>query len=166
MWIFAPDGSFYSVVQKPQDRAKNMLTVRSRNRADIDALVESYFPHAKPYRIEYSDYEWRIRVSKKAWARAMSKMAHAITYDNYKDEVTRCQGRKRHDVYSRVWSALLALEDRGRRFSFKGKGKQQALDFDERCPNCASRQYVRGICGDCGYDQDEEWRLFQPEATR
>lgn len=115
MWIFTPMG-FYSVVQKPQDRRKRTLTVRTRNRADMDALVDAYFPKAKPYQVPYSDYEWRIRVPKKAWAKAVSQMATDIRYSNFKDEVTRRQGKDRHDVYLRVWAALLQISDRPKRW--------------------------------------------------
>jgi hypothetical protein len=131
MWLMTTHG-FFSVVEKPEDRGKNTLTVRTRNREDIDWLVETYFPKAKPFRVRYSDYEWRIRVPRRRWANAVRLMAMDIDYDNFKDEVTRQQGRKRHDVYSRVWGVLLSLEDRGRRFSFKGKGKgQQAFSLDD-----------------------------------
>jgi hypothetical protein len=114
MWVFTPDG-FYSVVQKPQDRKKNTLTVRTRNRGDMDALVANHFPDAEPYKVKHSDYEWRIRVPKAAWAQAVQRMAMDIDYSNFKDEVTRRQGWDRHDVYLRVWQALLSISDRPRR---------------------------------------------------
>jgi len=111
MWLFTPN-FFVSVVQKPQDKRRDTLTLRTRNRADIDALIAAHFPDAKPYRVAHSDYEWRIRVPKQAFAEAVSQMALDIDYANYKDEVTRRQGRERHDVYLRVWSALLSISDR------------------------------------------------------
>jgi hypothetical protein len=114
MWLFTSDG-FFSVVQKPQDRKKGTLTIRTRNRADMDTLVSDYFPDAEPYRVKYSDYEWRIRVPKGEWAKAVSQMAMNIDYSNFKDEVTRRQGWDRHDVYLKVWRALLAISDRPRK---------------------------------------------------
>lgn len=111
MWLFTPE-FFVSVVEKPQDRRRRTLTLRTRNRADIDALIAAYFPRAKPYQVAHSDYEWRIRVSKRAWAKAVAAMASQIDYPNFKDEVTRRQGRRRHDIYLRVWSVLLSLSDR------------------------------------------------------
>lgn len=114
MWIFTPEG-FFSVVQKPQDRKKGTLTVRTRNRQDMNALVANHFPDAKPWEVKHSDYEWRIRVKKAAWAQAVSRMAMDIDYANFKDEVTRRQGWDRHDVYLRVWQALLSISDRKRR---------------------------------------------------
>jgi hypothetical protein len=114
MWVFTPDG-FYSVVQKPQDRKNNTLTIRTRNRGDMDALVAGHFPDAKPYKVKHSDYEWRIRVPKADWAQAVQRMAMDIEYSNFKDEVTKRQGWDRHDVYLRVWQALLSISDRPRR---------------------------------------------------
>ena len=132
MWLFTPNG-FFSVVEKADDRKNNTLTVRTRNREDIDWLVATHFPKAKPYRVKHSDYEWRIRVPRRRWANAVRLMAMDIDYSNFKDEVTKRQGWKRHNVYSRVWGVLLSLEDKGRRFSL-GKAKddgQQALSLDD-----------------------------------
>jgi hypothetical protein len=114
MWTFTPDG-YYSVVQKPQDRKNGTLTIRTRNRQDMDALIADYLPDAKPYKVKHSDYEWRIRVPKRDWADAVAQMAMNVDYSNFKDEVTKRQGWKRHDVYLRVWQALLSISDRPRR---------------------------------------------------
>ena len=118
MWIFTPDG-YYSVVQKPQDRKRGTLTIRARNREDMDALVQRYFPDAKPWRLKHSDYEWRIRVPQEDWAQAVARMALEIDYDNFKTEVGRRQGHKRASIYGRVWSVLLDLESKRRWMSFK-----------------------------------------------
>lgn len=131
MWVFTPDG-FYSVVQKKQDAKNGMLTVRTRNRADIDALVKNHFPDAKPYAVRASDYAWRIRVPAALWADALAAMALEIDYSNFKDEVTKRQGWKRHDVYLRVWVALLSLRDpvkRSRRRRGKGGGEPLWQDW-------------------------------------
>lgn len=161
MWLITPEG-FFSAVEKPGDRADGMLTVRTRNRADIKAL-KRYFPDAKPYRVRYSDYEWRIRVPKDEWAQAVARMALEIDYSNFKNEVTRRQGRERHDIYSRVWSVLLGLEGRRRDWTTpkgKGKGKQQPLFDPAACPNCSSPSYVQEVCGECGYDASEDHGLL------
>ena len=130
MWVFAPDGSFYSVVQKPADRKKNTLTIRTRNRGDIDALIADYLPDAKPYQVRYSDYEWRVRVPKAAWAKAVQQMALSVSYRNYKDEVTKRQGWDRHDVYLKVWQALLRISDRPRR-SWKYRDDEFEPTFEQ-----------------------------------
>ena len=129
MWIFTPDG-YYSVVQKAADRKANTLTIRTRNREDMDSLVRDYFPKAKPYRVERSDYEWRIRVPKAQWAEAVQRMAMDIDYTNFKDEVKHRQGMERAGVYGRVWSVLLALENKKRRWKLTKAERQMALDFE------------------------------------
>jgi hypothetical protein len=129
MWLFTPD-FFVSVVEKPQDRSKGTLTVRTRNRADMDALTTKYFPNAKPYKVKHSDYEWRIRVPKVAWAEAVKQMAMEIDWNNFKDEVTKRQGWDRHDVYLRVWKALLSISDRPRR-GWRYRNDEFEPEFDQ-----------------------------------
>lgn len=133
MWLMTPDG-FFSVVEKPGDRQDGMLTIRTRNRADIKAL-KRFFPDAQPYKVRFSDYEWRIRVPKDGWAQAVADMAQEIDYSNFKNEVTRRQGNHRHNVYMRVWQVLLGLEDCERWTKPKPKGRRQQqslLDAGER----------------------------------
>jgi hypothetical protein len=113
MWLFTPRG-FYSVVRKPEDAKGDTLTIRTRNRADIDALAD-LFPDAKPFRVKASDYAWRIRVPREEWMHACARMAAEVDYSNFKDEVTDRQGYARHDVYLRVWSVLLHLRDPDKR---------------------------------------------------
>ena len=133
MWLITPEG-FFSAVEKPGDRADGMLTVRTRNRDDIKAL-KRYFPDAKPYRVRYSDYEWRNRVAKDEWAQAVARMALEIDYSNFKNEVTRRQGRERHDIYSRVWSVLLGLE---RRDASGPRRRARGRASSSRCSSRAS----------------------------
>lgn len=131
MWLLTPNG-FFSAVEKPEDRADGMVTVRTRNREDIRAL-KRFFPNVKPYRLRHSDYEWRIRVPKDDWAMAVATMASEIDYSNFKDEVKHRQGAKRASIYSRVWGVLLDLESRDRWRTPKGKGKnKQAPLFESR----------------------------------
>lgn len=114
MWLITPRG-FYSAVQKPWDGRDGMLTIRARAKVDLENLKD-LLPDAKPFQEGgYSDYPWRIRVSQADWAEAIKKMALEIDYSNFKDEVTKRQGKKRHDIYTRVWSVLLSLEARRHR---------------------------------------------------
>jgi hypothetical protein len=112
MWLFTTRG-FYSVVEKREDRADGMLTVRARSKADIDSLRE-LLPNYTPVRNKGTDYPWRVRVTAADWTHAMARLALEIDYSNFKDEVTRRQGKKRHDIYMRVWAAMLSLEPRRR----------------------------------------------------
>lgn len=113
MWVMTPRG-FYSAVQKRDDRAEGMVTVRARNKGDIDRLSDLI--DAKPYKQKgYSDYPWRLRCPRETWMAAVTVMAGEIDYANFKDEVKRVQGAARAGVYSRVWGVLLSLEQRPRR---------------------------------------------------
>jgi hypothetical protein len=101
---------FFSVVE---DRADTRYVwVRSRTRADIDSLVAAYFPRRKVRIKDGGDYAWRIRVTKEQWAAALAGLAMEIDYLNFKDEVRRRQGKRRAELYSRVWSILSVLNDR------------------------------------------------------
>jgi len=110
MWVFTPDG-FYSVVAHRSQRRR--LIVRCRVEEDMDALRQ-HIPGLEVFEDEHADYRWRAIVTKREWKRALARMGEAIDYDNFKNEVTRRQGDLRHDVYMRVWSAVLTLQQGGR----------------------------------------------------
>jgi len=105
---------FFSAVEKPEDRKGGTVTIRARNKRDIDALVKTYLPDAKPWRLRRSDYEWRVRVSREDWAQAVARMAMEIDYSNFKDRVAQTQGKRRANIYGRVWGVLLDLESKRR----------------------------------------------------
>lgn len=129
MWLMTPRG-FYSAVQKRGD-APTRLTVRARDKQDLENLKD-LLPNAKPYRKRgYSDYPWRINVSVAEWAEVCAQLALEVTYDNFKDEVKRVQGSERAAVYSRVWSALLNIEKRWNRLGGYG-GYGSLVDDEDR----------------------------------
>ena len=102
MWIFLPE-SFVSVVQKPGDT--DMLTVRARIKGDI----ESVFPEAKVEANKGTDYKYRARVPRATVAQVMHDQVMALNWSNFKGAV---KGKKRHDAYMNVWSAMYAAQDR------------------------------------------------------
>lgn len=113
MWIQHPTG-FYSAVQHRDDRA--LLAVRARHFGDAQALCAWLDAHSETEHsvVAYrrSDYPYRVFVSKELYGRFLTHLVtEDIPYGNFKDEVTRRQGYARHDVYARVWGALLALTD-------------------------------------------------------
>lgn len=129
MWIFTMIG-FFSVVQKSGD---DDLTVRARARADLEALRARHLPMmSAPIDHGGTDYPWRAKVSHADFAAALGQLAAAIDYANFKNTVAARQGQDRSKVYSKVWSALTALEalpakraptqrsPRGRRAAFGG----------------------------------------------
>lgn len=117
MWVFTTQGYFSAVAHKND---KELIVVRSRALQDSEGLAA----WVNTYRAEHvggavgevevvayqsSDYPWRVIITKQEWGQYLANEAASIDYTNYKDEVTRKQGRARHDIYARVWSALLAL---------------------------------------------------------
>jgi hypothetical protein len=103
----APDGSFYSAVQKFAD--PDRLVVRARVKADLERL-QRFIPDAKPFRKRWSDYPWRVDVAREDWALALMAMADEIEYTNYKSHVSKERGYQRSGIYGQVWSLLLDLE--------------------------------------------------------
>jgi hypothetical protein len=108
---------FFSAVQDRNNPTR--VLVRARCKEDIDALAE-YLPNSKPWRLVRSDYEWRLSCTAIEWASVLMEFALAIDYDNFKNAVKREQGPERAWIYTRVWSALLALEPFGRYTSWFG----------------------------------------------
>jgi hypothetical protein len=130
MWLMTPRG-FFSAVQKHEDGTIR-VTVRARVKQDLLNLSD-LLPDAKPYQEKFfTDYPWRINVTKEEWAKACAVMALEIDYGNFKDEVKVKQGAARAAAYGRVWSVLLSLERRARTWGsdWSGGFHQDELDLD------------------------------------
>ncbi len=112
MWIFTTIG-FFSVVEKPDDRGKGTVTIRSRVRSDLEALKEKYLPTLGPIQENsQTDYRFRAKAKKEEFASALQKMALDLDYDNFKATVSRRQGVEREGFYHEVWETLLRLQER------------------------------------------------------
>ncbi|MHB2165616.1 NUDIX hydrolase [Alsobacter sp. R-9] len=113
MWLITDIG-FFSIVQKPGDGPKGLLTVRARVRSDLEALVAKHLPAVGP--IEEStntDYRFRVKARQADVAAAMARLAAAIEYSNFKDRVAKTQGPARAGVYHGVWDLLYTLQSKG-----------------------------------------------------
>lgn len=109
MWIMTTRG-FYSAVQKKEDVASGMVTVRARSKADIEALADLLPNGVVPYQERFaSDYPWRFRVTAAQWAGIVASLALDIDYSNFKDRV-KSMNPGRAGLYSRLWSILLGIE--------------------------------------------------------
>lgn len=114
MWIFTKDG-FYSVVQKPNQKGTEMLTVRARDRKDLVNLCDRLrFPKSLIKDGCGTDYEYRMEVKKEEFARYLSTSVRKIDYDNFKHTVKE-KDIARSWVYMDVWTALSKLANRIRR---------------------------------------------------
>jgi hypothetical protein len=109
MWLFTTTG-FFSIVEKPEDRAAGKLTVRARVKSDLAALRSRYLPELGPINERTGDYRFHAKAPRRAVARALALAAEDIGYSNFKNEVARTQGPVRHDLYARVWEAMWELQ--------------------------------------------------------
>ena len=103
---------FFSIVQKPEDRHKNTLTIRARVKSDLEALRQGYLPDMGEILDHLgTDYRYRAVAPQTSVANALSRLTLEVDYDNFKDEVQRMQGDERARAYSEVWCALYRLQD-------------------------------------------------------
>lgn len=118
MWILTVYGFFSAVAS---DVEPNKLLVRARAKMDLENLRDKYLPMAgEIYEWKKRDYPYRLIVDQDDFAKAMAEMIRDINYTNFKDAVTHQMGRRRHDVYMRVWGILR----RGIQFNDDGQPKQ------------------------------------------
>lgn len=84
MWLFTPIG-FYSVVA---DTKVDRLVVRARVEQDLLDLRTHYLPElSNVVTTTRRDYMFRAYTTRDALATAMARIALAISYGNFKDEV-------------------------------------------------------------------------------
>jgi hypothetical protein len=109
MWLFTPLG-FFSIVQKP---GTSHLTIRARVKGDLEALRAQFLPELSPTLGQAgTDYPWRATATHEDFAAAAARMAMAIDYSNFKDEVAIKQGKARARSYGSVWNVLYDLSER------------------------------------------------------
>ena len=112
MWLITPIG-FFSIVQKPDDRQSDTLTVRARVASDLDALREHYLPELGPIAADRgTDYRFRAVAPRLAVAEAMRRLVHDLDYSNFKNTVAEQQGYQRAATYHKVWDALYTLQEK------------------------------------------------------
>lgn len=110
MWLITPIG-FFSIVQKPGDKANGTLTVRSRVRGDLAALKQHYLPGLGLIQESNdTDYRFRAVAPRAEMSAAMARLVDNLDYSNFKSEVGKQQGHKRADLYHKVWDVLYHLQ--------------------------------------------------------
>lgn len=110
MWLITPVG-FFSIVQKPTDQAAGTLTLRARLRADLDALRTCGLPELSEVSESLNtDYRYRATAPRAAVARVMAQFIDQLDYSNFKNQVSKTQGKKRAELYQDVWEVLYRLQ--------------------------------------------------------
>jgi hypothetical protein len=113
MWLQTRVG-FFSIVEKPGDRATNRLTIRARVAADLHALRDRYLPALGDVQEScHNDYRFRATATRETVAAAIGQAVMDIDYQNFKNVVAQEQGLSRAHVYGDVWSVLHRLQESG-----------------------------------------------------
>lgn len=143
MWIFTTIGYFSVTADK--DSKVPRLQVRARVRKDLDMLRSSFLPELSPtIELKNRDYPYRGYCSHEEWAGALVQISLAITYSNFKSEVTRTQGQARHNLYSRVWGVMNHAETTLREMEEsdrKWKEREKLGWFNSNASPAAKRAY-------------------------
>ncbi len=110
MWLITPTG-FYSIVEKPSDKAGNTLTVRAHVRAGLESLREHFLQGLGGItERKNTDYRFRAIAPRAEVAAAMTKIVESLGYSNFKNEVAKQQGQARAHLYHDVWDVLYRLQ--------------------------------------------------------
>lgn len=105
MWLFL-DVGYYSVVASPRNLPK--LTVRARAAEDLDRLREEYLPELGPtISTPEGDYAFRALVTREDFEAGLGRFVQQLDYSNFKDRVSAKQGKRRSNLYMRIWSELV-----------------------------------------------------------
>lgn len=162
MWLITTSGFLSAVASQDSDTD---LLIRVRHREDLNALMHRFkIPKNKVLAYAGSDYAFRIVIPKADFATFVAEQALAIDYSNFKSEVTKRQGIKRHDIYMQVWTALLAVgrlpgAERGR-----AKALRQTPDRPSRwaLPSWTTSNTLTFTDDDLAQLYDNDWFEDEP----
>lgn len=90
MWLILNKG-FLSIVNKD-----NCIVVRSR----VKAHIEAYFPEYTIEESSFTDYRYRIRISRKELELFLGSLSDDIHYDNFKNSITDSRLK---DFCNKIW---------------------------------------------------------------
>ena len=115
MWTYSQLG-FHSVAMSSDDF--NILVVGGRVRRDMVRLQKllSVLGHGPHEILEdaWSDYRFRVRVSRSAYAEAVAALVTALDYESFLWAVSEVQGEHRTSVYEKlrlITTTLREVED-------------------------------------------------------
>lgn len=121
MWIFTSAG-FVSAVEHRED--ENYLMVRARDKRSLEEMIDGIelagnaegvdygIENMEIYSVAYSDYPWRVVISKATFAVwSVYEIMNFINYHNFKDAAKMNRGKEWANALMGVWSSMLAVED-------------------------------------------------------
>lgn len=154
MWTISTEG-FTSAVQDKNDTTQ--LVIRARARGDLERLIKPLAPADRPRIIdnEGTDYPYRVRLPRAAYADLIRAQILGIDYGNFKDAVKARQGKHRAGVYGSIWGVLLRLE---RQHARRRRGGSAATDLGSLFDSTAAAELheLRGPETPSA-DELEEW---------
>ncbi len=106
MWMVTPLGAF-SIRCTAADATKGTLTVESRTRSDLEALITAVLPSACPIvEVIARTRGFMTRCGRGEVALGLATLALDLNYDNIIEEFTDQQGSDRSAGNQSLWQAI------------------------------------------------------------
>lgn len=151
-------------------QTKGGVLIRARAKEDIWNLYRKFkgkYKMTRPKADENRDYRWRIAMKKRDWAKVAYKLAMAISYNNFKDEVHKHPDQdNKHSAYLSIWSTMLRvqhMEDKDHRpnggqgyFGSYYQGWQREIEFANDRFEAEQPQPIRTIKSVVAENQQKE----------
>jgi len=108
MWMVTPLGAF-GFRCTPADLRNGTLTIESKVRSDLEALVAAVLPSACPIvEVLSKSRGYMIRCGRGEVALALATLALDLNYDNFVEKFTDQQGSSRTEGTQPLWQAISA----------------------------------------------------------
>ncbi len=114
MWLFTETG-FVSAVQHRTD--DNTLVVRARDRVSLLPFIKQY--GVEVVTDQYTDYPYRVFLSKEDFAAWVTDSIKFLEYGNFKNQVAITRGKEFAHTLGSVWATMLDVEDEEARSRFQ-----------------------------------------------
>lgn len=106
MWMVTPLGAF-SVRCSRADVRNGTLTIESKVRSDLEALMAAVLPSACPIvEVLSKSRGYMIRCGRGEVALALATLAMDVNYDNFVEKFADQQGSSRTEVHQPLWQAI------------------------------------------------------------
>jgi len=111
MWLVTKIG-FFNIIQYPEDKAKDLLTIKARSRDDLENFNE-FLPSLGEGKIEESheaDYRFRIKLPRQDAIYVVHCLVEQIDYKLTKPAIAE-KYPERSGIYFSVWDRLYEIQE-------------------------------------------------------
>jgi len=106
MWMVTPLGTF-AIRCTPADAAKGTLTIESKTRSDLEALITAVLPSACPIvEVLSRSRGYMTRCERGEVALGIATLTLDLNYDNVVEKFTDQQGSDRAADNQNLWQAI------------------------------------------------------------